>query len=204
VLVVDDHPVLHVTLGAVAQQVLPGAGVHAETSLASGLEHAGRLGDGLALVLLDLGLPDCSGLQALTRFREAFPGVRIVVVSATEDPASVHAAMQAGAVGYIPKTTAPNLMVAALKLVMSGGTYLPPQLMQDEQPAALADLGLTGRQLDVLRLLLKGMSNRAIAKELRIAENTVKQHSHAIYRTLGVESRTAALVALSRMGFKLD
>ena len=210
VLVVDDHPIIHETLGAVARQALPGVEIHGETSLPDALAQAGRLGERLTLVLLDLGLPGCSGIEALTRFRQTLPGARIVVISATEDASIVQAAMRAGAAGYIPKTTAPLLMVAALKLVASGGTYLPPQLMQEGQrvaapkPLALSDLDLTARQLEVLRLLLKGMTNRAIAKDLKIAENTVKQHSHAIYRVLGVESRTAALIALSRMGFKID
>ena len=210
VLVVDDHSFIHETLGAVARAALPGAEVHAETSLSGALARASRLRESLALVLLDLGLPGCSGIEALTRFREALPGLRVVVISATEDAASVEAAIQAGAAGYIPKTTVPPLMVAALKLVVSGGTYLPPQLMQEGQrtasakkPATIAELGLTERQTDVLRLLLKGLAYREIARQLKIAENTVKHHSQAVYRTLGVTSRTEALIALARMGIKL-
>lgn len=130
VLIVDDHPILHQTLGAVVRAAMPDAEVSMETNLGDALASAGRLQDALKLVLLDLGLPGCSGMEALTRFRRDFPKPRLVVVSATDDAASVEAAFDVGAVGYIPKTTAPGLMVAALRLVVSGGTYLPPQLME--------------------------------------------------------------------------
>lgn len=213
ILVVDDHPLLHETLGAVARNVVPAAEIFAETTLAAALEHARELGRALELILLDLGLPGCTGIDALTRFRAAAPTVRIVVVSAIEDPATVEAAIQAGAAGYIPKTTTPQQMVAALRLILSGGVYLPMQVMEATHPGFVAprrkpptmdDLGLTGRQADVMRLLLKGMAYRDIARQLKIAESTVKQHCHALYRTLGVNSRTEAFIALARKGIKLD
>jgi DNA-binding NarL/FixJ family response regulator len=134
ILVVDDHPLLHETLGAVARSVVPEAVIHAETTLAEALERARELRADLELVLLDLGLPGCTGIEALTRFRAAAPTVRIVVISAIEDPATVEAAIQAGAAGYIPKTTVPPQMVEALRLVLSGGVYLPMQVMEATQP----------------------------------------------------------------------
>ena len=212
ILVVDDHPLLHDTLGAVARSVVPEAEIHAETTLAAALERARELGDDLELVLLDLGLPGCTGIDALARFRAAAPTVRIVVISANEDPGTVEAAIQAGAAGYIPKTTVPQQMVAALRLVLSGGVYLPMQVLDEvslppirqRKALTLDDLGLTGRQADVMRLLLKGLAYRDIAKQLKIAESTVKQHCHALYRTLGVNSRTEAFIALARKGIKLD
>lgn len=204
---------LHDTLGAVARSVVPGAQIYAETALAAALEHARELGNALELILLDLGLPGCAGIEALTRFRAAAPTVRIVVISAIEDPATVEAAIQAGAAGYIPKTTPPQQMVTALRLILSGGVYLPMQVMEATHPGFVApprkaptmdQLGLTGRQADVMRLLLKGMAYRDIARQLNIAESTVKQHCHALYRTLGVNSRTEAFIALARKGIKLD
>ena len=192
---------------------MPEAEIHAETTLPAALEHARELGGKLGLILLDLGLPGCSGIEALTRFRSAAPLVRIVVISANEDPATVEAAIQAGAAGYIPKTTVPQQMIAALRMVLSGGVYLPLQVMEASMPAVAAparkpptmdELGLTGRQADVMRLLLKGLAYRDIARHLKIAESTVKQHCHALYRTLGVNSRTEAFIALARKGIKLD
>jgi DNA-binding NarL/FixJ family response regulator len=207
VLLVDDHPLIHETLGAVVRSVMPDAAFHAELDLAAGLARARRLRN-LELVLLDLGLPGCSGIQALLRFRKALPRLRIAVVSATEDSASVRAALDAGAVGYLPKTSSPKVMASALRLIADGGTYIPSQAMaaleRPVKPTTLSDLGLTERQVDVLRLLAQGMSNADIARKLRIAENTVKQHVHVAFRALGASSRTEAVVALARLGIKPD
>lgn len=206
VLLVDDHPIIHQTLGAVVRTVLPEAEFHAEADLAGGLARARQL-TSLGLVLLDLGLPGCSGLEALTRFRKTLPRVRIAIISATEDPASVRAALDAGAVGYLPKTSSPKVLADALQLIMHGGTYIPPQLMEGEplQPPKehkLSEFGITERQADVLKLLVKGFTNAEIARQLSIAENTVKQHAHAAYRALGVGSRTEAMVVLARLGIR--
>lgn len=194
--------------------MVPEAQIHAETTLADALERARELRADLELVLLDLGLPGCTGIEALTRFRAAAPTVRIVVISANEEPATVEAAIQAGAAGYIPKTTVPQQMAEALRQVLSGGVYLPMQVMKEathpglaartRKPPTMDELGLTGRQADVMRLLVKGLAYRDIARQLKITESTVKQHCHALYRTLGVSSRTEAFIALARKGIKLD
>lgn len=206
VLLVDDHPILHETLRAVVASIAPPARFHAETDLGGGVSKARSLRD-LQLVLLDLGLPGCSGIEALVRFLKVLPRSRVVVISATEDSASVRAALDAGAVGYLPKTSPPKVIAEALRVVLQGGTYVPPQAMgavpQVKTPRSLADLGITERQADVLKLVCKGLSNLEIARELNIAENTVKQHAHAAYRALGVSSRTEAMVALAKMGINV-
>jgi DNA-binding NarL/FixJ family response regulator len=207
VLLVDDHPILHETLRAVVASVAPQAQFHGETDLGGGVATARQLKD-LQLVLLDLMLPGCTGMDALVHFRKMLPRARIVVISATEDSASVRAALEAGAVGYLPKTSAPKVIAEALRAVLEGGSYVPPQALgavpQRKTPPTLADLGITERQADVLRLVTKGLSNSEIARELNIAENTVKQHAHAAYRALGVSSRTAAIIALAKMGIRND
>jgi DNA-binding NarL/FixJ family response regulator len=203
VLLVDDHPILHETMRAVVASIAPQARFHGETDLGAGVSKARQLKD-LRLVLLDLMLPGCSGIESLLHFLKVLPRARVVVMSATEDSASVRAALDAGAVGYLPKTSPPKTIADALRTVLEGGTYVPPQAMgavpQVKTPRSLADLGITERQADVLRLVCKGRSNLEIARELSIAENTVKQHAHAAYRSLGVSSRTEAMVALSKMG----
>lgn len=205
VLVVDDHPILHEVLGAVARSVFRGADVCFAKSLEEAFEHA----DGAApdLTLLDLGLPGCAGLDALCAFRGRFPAARIVVVSATEDRASVMRALGMGAAGYVPKTHAPPLIAAALRVVSEGGTYVPPQAVNGEaQPAhpARPSVGLTERQLDVLRLIAKGLANKEIARHLHIARDTVKQHAKALYSALGITTRSQAANAAERRGIKLD
>ena len=205
VLLVDDHPILHETLRAVVASVAPEAQFHGETDLGGGISKARQLKE-LQLVLLDLMLPGCTGIEALVRFLKMLPRARVVVISATEDSGSVRAALDAGAVGYLPKTSPPKVIAEALRTVLQGGSYVPPQAMgavpQLKTPPTLADLGITERQADVLKLVAKGLSNSEIARQLNIAENTVKQHAHAAYRALGVSSRTEAMVVLAKMGIK--
>lgn len=200
VLIVDDHAFIHETLAAVVRKAVPGAAVRATDTLADAIAKAASP-PRLDLVLLDLGLAGCAGVEALTRFRVALPKLRVAVVSADDEVASVHAAFAAGASGYIPKTMRPQLMVAAVRLIAEGGTYFPPELMT---AAAAPKAGLTERQVAVLRLLAKGLGNRQIAKKLDIAENTVKQHTHALYGALKVRSRTEAIAAAARLGIKPD
>jgi len=207
VLLVDDHPILHETLRAVVASVAPEAQFHGETSLGGGVSRARQLKD-LQLVLLDLLLPGCTGIEALIQFLKVLPRARVVVISATEDSDSVRAALDAGAVGYLPKTSSPKIIAEALRTVLEGGSYVPPQAMgavpHVKAPFTLADLGITERQADVLKLVTKGLPNSEIARQLNIAENTVKQHAHAAYRALGVSSRTEAMVALAKMGIRND
>lgn len=206
VLLVDDHPILHSTLGAVVRSIRPDAAVHSEMDLAGGLSRARQLRQ-LQLVLLDLGLPGCSGIEALVRFRKALPRVPVVVVSANEESAAVRAALDQGAAGYVPKTSPPQVIADALRFILEGGVYVPFEAMGNvppRKPVSLADLGITERQADVLRLLIKGLTNGEIARALAISHNTVKQHAHAAYRALGVSSRTEAVVVLARMGIASD
>ena len=207
ILLVDDHPIIHETLRAVVRLVLPQAQFHAESDLAGGLARAKQLKN-LELVVLDLGLPGCAGLEALIRFRKTLPRARIAIISATEDPHSVRAALDAGAVGYLPKTSSPKVLTDALDLILHGGTYLPPQVtgggLPPRREPKLSDFGITDRQADVLRLVIKGLTNAEIARELSIAENTVKQHAHAAYRALGVSSRTEVLVEFARLGIRSE
>jgi DNA-binding NarL/FixJ family response regulator len=108
--------------------------------------------------------------------------------------------------GYIPKTSKPDVMVAALKLVASGGTYVPPEVLDEAKTPRRrsGSVDLTGRQKDVLRLILKGYNNERIASTLDIAPNTVKQHAHAIFMQLGVSSRAEAVIAAARFDLRLS
>ena len=207
-LVIDDHPLVHEIMPAVLRKALGEVAVTTEVTLEAGLARAA----GAAvpdLVLLDLGLPGCEGVDAVSRFRSRFSNVPLVVLSGTCDRASILGAFDAGAIGYIPKTSKPDVMIAALKLVAAGGTYVPPEAIENGERAAaprrrrVADLDLTQRQKDVLRLILKGYNNERIAAELAIAPATVKQHAHAIFTALGVSTRAEAVIAASRLGLSL-
>ena len=201
-LVIDDHPLIHEIVPALLEKALGEVVVTTEATLEAGIRRAAaELPD---LVLLDLGLPGCEGLDALGRFRMEFPQMPVVVFSASCERESIVGALDAGAVGYIPKTSKPEVMVAALKVIAAGGTYVPREVLEQAGPASRrrGEPDLTERQKDVLRLMLKGYNNERIASELAIAQNTVKQHAHAIFTALGVSSRAEALVAAARHGLR--
>lgn len=205
ILVVDDHPVVLEVMSALARAEFSDATIyHARDCEAA--EQAAASVKALDLVLLDLGLPGCAGIWSLTRLREIAPELRVVVFSASEERQVILAALEAGARGYIPKTSEPEVIRAALRLVAAGSIYVPPQALslqvaaEEEPPAALA---LTERQLDVLRLITRGFANKEIAGQLRIAKDTVKQHAKAVYAALGIANRAQAARAAERRGIKL-
>ena len=210
VLVVDDHPIVVEVLNAIVRGVFPEAKLSTASSLEEGVA-AARAAENLGLVLLDLGLPGCAGISALAGFRAAVPAARVVVVSAVESPRLVLAAFEAGAAGYIPKTSQPPLIAAALRLVAAGGTYVPLECIAsavaavtDEAAPGASRTALTARQREVLRLIVRGHANKEIARQLRIAQDTVKQHARAVYAALGVASRSQAARAAQSRGIKLD
>lgn len=190
------------------------AQVEVASDLATGCAKA-QATPALDLVLLDLTLPDSSGMDALARFRERFPELPVVVFSGSHDHASVVSALDLGAMGYIPKTAPREVLLSALRLVISGGIYVPVEALNapasssagapaPASPTTPAKLGLSPRQGDVLALLLKGLPNKLIARRLEISENTAKAHVSAVFHTLGVNSRTQAVIAASRLGVRLD
>jgi DNA-binding NarL/FixJ family response regulator len=164
------------------------------------------------LVLLDLHMPGIAGLQALEAVRQAFESSRIVVLSGEEDPRQVRKAIEGGAAGFIPKSSKPEVLLSALRLVLSDGVYLPKVALErvDEPPADNAGAAgerlretLSERQLDVLRKAVQGKANKVIARELGISEGTVKAHLSAAFRALGVHNRTEAVYAAARSGLQL-
>jgi DNA-binding NarL/FixJ family response regulator len=166
----------------------------------------------LDLVLLDLRMPDVSGFAALADIAERRPDLPVVVMTGEEDAALVRAAFDHGALGFIPKSSAPRLILNACARP-AGGTYVPSQIMASvpaapaPPPQRLDDatterLGITPRQADVLALLLAGKSNKLISRELTLAEGTVKNHVAAVLKALGVDTRVQAVIAASRLGLK--
>ncbi|CAM4154503.1 response regulator transcription factor [Roseateles saccharophilus] len=162
---------------------------------------------GIALVVLDLSLPDSEGLATLTRLRAQAPAPRYVVLSASDAAEFVVGAIEAGAAGFVPKTSQTGAMLAAMRAVLDGGVVLPTAFGGDAAAPArtpVEALGISPRQSDVLRLLIEGKSNKAISRDLGIAESTVKTHLEVIYRKLDATSRTQAVVAAARLGLRLD
>ena len=215
ILVVDDHPMMAEALALAMRTLERATNVETVGDLRGAIALAGE--EKYDLCLLDLGLPDCSGIDALTRLREAVPGLPVVVVSGADDAEHVLNALDKGAMGYIPKTSPRNVLLSAVRLVASGGIYVPAEALKPREPdtatapvsleasgKTAADLGLSARQREVLDLLLKGLPNKLIARKLDISENTAKIHVSSVFRALGVASRTQALIAASRLGLRLD
>lgn len=222
ILVVDDHPLileaLRHTLTQLGEQVQLADARNADDGRALVTSHPDA-----DLLLLDLGLPGADGFALLADIRETHPGVPVVVLSGSDRREDVMRAIDAGAMGFIPKTSPSEVMLSALRLVLSGSVYLPPQAMFPAggsrgassgatQAAAQAprsaptprEIGLTERQTEVLTLLLQGKPNKLICRELGLAEGTVKIHVAAILRALGVNTRTQAVIEVSRLGLQLD
>jgi DNA-binding NarL/FixJ family response regulator len=203
-LLVDDHTLFREGLALLMSNAFPDLGCQQAGSISQALDMLGR-DPAIRLVLLDLGLPDSAGMTSLRRLRDGAPQATVVVMSADETPETILAAIDEGAAGFIPKTARLGVMQGALETVLAGGVYLPPVMLgpRPETPAAEASLGLSPRQLDVLRLLIDGKPNKLICRELDLSESTVKTHLAAIFRRLDVNSRTQAVVAAARLGLRL-
>lgn len=215
ILVVDDHPLIREALKQILGNLDTGIQV-LEAASADDALAISESNPNLTLILLDLGLPGKDGMEALPLLRERLPHVPVVVFSANDVPDVVRRAIDAGAMGFIPKTSSNSLLINALRFVLAGGVYLPLEVLRqstgstDPLPAAAPgqayncrDLGLTERQAQVLALLVQGMSNKMLCRELGLAEGTVKVHVAAVLKALRVANRTQAVLAVSRLGIKL-
>jgi DNA-binding NarL/FixJ family response regulator len=140
------------------------------------------------------------GLTALRMFAERPPGVPRIAISGQEDPDLVRRSFDAGASGFIPKSMSVGEVAAAIRIVLEGGVFVPESLPRLEVRAQSAVLALTLRQLEVLRLLGEGYTNRQIANALEITERTAKAHVAAIFEALEAENRTQAVVSAQRRG----
>lgn len=200
ILLVDDHTLFRDGMALLIAQRFPQLEFLGAGSLKEAMAQLAAHPD-LGLVLLDLALPDNTGTLGLARLRVQAPQLRVVVVSADESAATVLSAVEAGATGFIPKTTSGDVMQQALQTVIDGGVYLPPALIA--APCEPTATGLTPRQLDVLSLLLEGHSNKMISRYLNLEESTVKTHLGSIFSKLGVKSRTQAVVAVAGLGLRL-
>jgi DNA-binding NarL/FixJ family response regulator len=204
VVIADDHPLVRGALREAVASALPGAEIREAGDLAS-LGTALSRDTAVDLVLLDLAMPGVSGFSGLLYLRSQHPEVPVVVVSATEDRTVMRRCIEVGAAGFIPKSTEIDVMREAIRLVLGGDIWTPCEL-DPVLPAdpSVADMmrrlaSLTPQQLRVLMMLSQGRLNKQIAFELKVSEATVKAHVSAILQKLGVDSRTQAVIAVSRI-----
>lgn len=202
VLVADDHPLYREAVARQIMRLLPDATVEEAASMDAALASAEAAHPNL--FVFDFYMPGMSA-AAIARLAERFPEVPILVLSGGASPTEVQAVLQAGARGFLPKTATPEQFNHTIHLVLAGGTSVPPEVL-------LAGIGaptggppwlaaLTPRETDVLRAAARGLSNKEIARELDLAEVTIKLHLSAIFRKMGVRSRTEAAMMAAKSGF---
>lgn len=212
ILLVDDHTLFREALLHVLRQFDNTAVVIEASTASEAIRLAAHYHD-LDLILLDLALPGLSGLSALPELHGLRPTVPLAILSASEEPMVVQQALEAGAMGYIPKSSSSHEMVTALRLMLAGEVYVPPALLAGLEaledtsiPVTVTALkegkadGLTPRQVEVLCLMAQGLPNKVICKRLNLAEGTVKLHVTAVMRTLNTSNRTQAVIEATRRG----
>lgn len=213
VLLVDDHALFRDGMRYVLQQLADEVEILDTGNFTEALQLVKENAD-IDLALLDLNMPDSEGVPSLQLFHQRFPEVPLVVVSGSDQRDDIENVMNLGAMGFISKMSPSKVMLSALRIVLDGGVYVPPQLLQQvvaklETGQALSDkrsqragkYGLTPRQLEVLQFIGAGLNNKDISKKLDLAEGTVKIHVAAIYQALHVGTRVEAVATARRFGF---
>lgn len=207
ILIADDHPLFRLALKQALGTVAGSAILFEAESLATARKVLEQEPE-LDLLVLDLHLPDSQGLMGLATLRAEFPSVAIVMISASEDPATIRAALALGAAGYIPKRASLDELGQALTTILNCESYVPGDIQQqlDSLPAPNAEdrlaeklAALTPQQFRVLTLVADGQLNKQIADRLGIQERTIKAHLSLIFQKLGVRNRTQASVLLKSL-----
>jgi DNA-binding NarL/FixJ family response regulator len=215
IVIADAQTLARETLVRVMTDDDPGIEIHETDTLEGALSLLG-LHPETELLILDIDLPDASGLTALEAVLWSHPEVPVIVLSGHDDPTIARAAIEAGARGFVSKRSPLQVLAAAVRLVLAGGSIVPPEALRAPKgnggngsrpnaPRAVVSAAfvqraprLTVRQQEVLGLIAEGLSNKVISRRLNLAENTVKAHAAALYRALGVANRTQALFHLAR------
>ena len=203
-IIADDHPIFRGALREAVSGLFEDADI-AEAGSFEDLAKLLELGADVDLILLDLTMPGVRGFSGLMYLRAQYPSVPIIVVSANDDPGVIRRCMDFGASGFIPKTLGTEAMRGAITRVFEGGVWTPPEIdLGAGADAETADLltrltSLTPQQVRVLMMLSEGLLNKQIAYELGVSEATVKAHVSAILQKLGVDSRTQAVIAASKI-----
>jgi len=216
IVVADDHALVRGGLVQLVKLVEENVEIIETNDFKQTLDYLSE-GQPVDLLLLDLLMPGMSGMEGIKKICKDWPEVPVIVVSAREHIAAIRSALAAGAMGYIPKTSSPEVMMSAIKLVLSGGVYVPPHVLGanlsndellQESSYTTESLGssrergvaqLTQRQLEVLELMALGKPNRDIANDLGLNIGTVKMHSSRIFKTLNVQNRTEAVAMYTQI-----
>lgn len=206
-LVVDDHPIMVTAVSTAVSSMR----LFERVDTANSFPEAQLLlqrNPVCGLAILDLHMGESDGRENLTRMREDYPDVPVLVFSGDESIANITMAFECNARGYVTKSSPMGVLRSAIQLVLAGSSYIPPEAVSvlgaptqaPTAPATQESLGLTGRQEQVLRLLLQGMPNKVIASRLTMAEGTVKAHLNTVFRVMGVRTRVEAILRARELG----
>jgi len=217
IIVADDHALVRGGVGILIKTLHPETELIECNNYEKTLNALDRSGP-IDLLLLDLLMPGMDLIKSVKHICTKWPDVPVVVISVREDVQTIREALRSGAMGYIPKTSSPDVTMNAIRLVLSGGIYVPPNALQlggglapsDNQlnddlsaiaasPSGRMVHGLTSRQEDVMGLMSEGRSNKEIASELSLTAGTVKMHLSRIYKVLGAKSRTEAIAKYTKL-----
>lgn len=212
ILLVDDHALFRDGMRYVLQQLPEAVEILEAGNFPDGLKLATQHPE-LDLALLDLNMPGSEGPISIRFFHQRYPHIPVVVVSGEEGRGYMEKAMNYGAMGFVCKSSTASVMLSALNLVLSGGVYIPPQLLRqygevagkepdvtDRRSLHTNEYGLTQRQMQVLAHLAAGLSNKEIAEAIHLAEGTIKIHVAAVYQTLRVNNRMEAVRMAEKLG----
>jgi DNA-binding NarL/FixJ family response regulator len=213
IIIADDHALVRGGLAQLIKLVDKNIEVIETNDLAETIKLLKTTNQEVDLLMMDLVMPGMDDKKAIEKITKIFPTIPIIVMSVKENILTIKNALGAGAMGYIPKSSSPQVMISAIRLVLSGGIYIPPHILTEidngdyeklnhdthaNNKEFFATAALTERQLDVLSLMSKGKSNKEIADELGLTLGTIKMHSSRIFRALNVQNRTEAVTKFSR------
>lgn len=205
ILFADDHPLFREGVKPVLAKLADDVEIIEAKDYPAAFE-AVRNNQDIDLALLDLYMPGMPGVDGIARFRASFPHIPLAVLSAADERENIQRLLANGALGYICKSSPSDVILSALRLILAGGVYIPPNLLDEggDSGKIIIESGkheaLTRRQVEVLRELAKGLNNKQIALNLNVTEGTVKIHLATIFRVLNVGSRTEALLLAQKMG----
>lgn len=204
IVIADDHPLFRGALRQAVSGAIAGSAI-VEVGAFSDLTTSLMAADDTDLVMLDLTMPGVQGFSGLLYMRAAYPEIPVIIVSANDDPVVIRRCMEFGSSGFLPKTTETGLIGEAVRTVLDGGSWTPANIdLSAAGDTETADIvrrlsSLTPQQVRVLMMLSEGLLNKQIAYELSVSEATVKAHVSAILQKLGVDSRTQAVIAASKI-----
>jgi two-component system nitrate/nitrite response regulator NarL len=206
ILVADDHPLYREAVRVQIERLFDDVAVFEVSSLEEAVAVSSGPGGPFDLFLIDFHMPGMSG-EALSRLAQSHPDVPIAVISGTADACDVRAAIEAGSRGFIPKTASGEYLAHAIELLLAGGSSVPADLLlAPEKSAGDNALGpqwlkvLTARELEVLKAVTRGLSNKEVGRELGLAEVTIKLHLRSIFKKMGARSRSDAAVIATKAG----